>query len=51
VPKHRIAVSASALRPHERAAAKTDVTVFGDRCDELIAPVVVHPSAECVSTR
>jgi len=51
VPKHRIAVNTSALRPHEGAEAKTEVTVFDDTCDELIAPVVAHPRQIDVSTQ
>jgi len=51
VPKHSIAVNAPALRPHEGAEAKTDVTVCGSRCDELNVPVVAHPSADYVSRR
>jgi hypothetical protein len=51
VPERRIAVNAPAPRPHEDAEVTKDVMVFGDKCDELIAPVVVHPSADCVSTR
>lgn len=46
VPKHSVAVNVPALRPHEGAEAKTDVTICGVRCHEHDVPVVAHPSVE-----